>query len=135
MPFLLAGLLLVWFASVGLKSFTRANPAALARLLRRGSALLAMAAAVLLLLRGRIDLAFLLAGLSFWLMTGRKPKTSASSDRYTSNNSVAIRTMLMMDNHDTCDLMVSRAFTEKMPGPVIVSLALGLTPAMASKAC
>ncbi len=74
MLFLLAGLLLVWFASVGLKAFTRANPVALARLLRRGSALLAMAAAVLLLLRGRIDFAFLLAGLSFWLMTGRKPK-------------------------------------------------------------
>ena len=73
MPFLIAGLLLVWFASIGLKSFTRANPAALARLVRRGGGAVAFAAALTLLLRGRIDLALALVGVGFWLISGKRP--------------------------------------------------------------
>ncbi len=72
MPFLIAGLLILWLASAGLKAFVRANPAALAGAVRRGGGLLAMGAAVLVLLRGRLDLAMLLGGAGFWLATGRR---------------------------------------------------------------
>lgn len=64
---LLAGLValaLVWWF---LKSATKANPAKLANLVRQGGGILAFAAAIVLMLRGRFDMALLLAGAGAWL--------------------------------------------------------------------
>ncbi len=73
MPFLIAGLLLLWLASVGLKSFVRASPAAMALAMRRIGGAAALLAALFMMLRGRIDIAIGLAGLAFWLFRGRRP--------------------------------------------------------------
>ncbi|UDL95053.1 MULTISPECIES: DnaJ domain-containing protein [Lichenihabitans] len=72
MPFLIAGLLLFWLASVGLKTFVRANPAGVARLMRRGGGLLALMLAIFLLVRGQIDAALALGGVGVWLTSGKK---------------------------------------------------------------
>ncbi len=74
MPFLIAGLLILWLASAGLKTFVRSNPAALAALMRRVGALLAFAAAFLVLLRGSLNLAIVLGGLGCWLSLRRLPR-------------------------------------------------------------
>jgi hypothetical protein len=58
-----AAMLLWWF----LKSFTRANPTKLALLARRGGGAAAFVLALVLLLRGRIDMAMLAAGAGAWL--------------------------------------------------------------------
>lgn len=76
MPFLIAGLLLLWLASVGMKVFVRANPAALARTMRRLSGGAAFVVALFMMVRGRIDIAIGLAGLGFWLMNGRTPRAA-----------------------------------------------------------
>ena len=73
MPFLIAGLLLFWLASIGLKTFVRASPATVALLMRRGGGLLAFAVALFMMLRGRIDIAIGLAGLGWWMTSGRRP--------------------------------------------------------------
>ncbi len=67
MPYLIAGLLLLWLASVAMKGFVRANPAAMARMLRKGGMLTCLAFALFMLLRGRIDVALGLLGAAFWL--------------------------------------------------------------------
>ena len=75
MPFLIAGLLLLWFASVAMKGFVRANPVTMARMVRKGGTLAALAGALVMLLRGRIDMALGLLGLGFWLnKSGRSGK-------------------------------------------------------------
>jgi hypothetical protein len=64
----LAGLVaagLLWWL---LKGYARANPTLLARNLRRIGGVAALAAAVFLLLRGRIDAAVPLGGLGAWLL-------------------------------------------------------------------
>ena len=73
MPFLIAGLLILWLASSGLKKLVRVNPAVVAAMVRRAGGLLAFAAAFLLLLRGSLNLAVALAGLGGWLMLNRVP--------------------------------------------------------------
>ncbi len=73
MPFLIAGLLLFWMSSLVLRKFSRANPVVVARLVRRGGGALAFAAAIFVLLRGRIDAAIALCGLGFWLVKDRRP--------------------------------------------------------------
>jgi hypothetical protein len=59
----LAAILAWWF----LKSLTQTNPAKLASLIRRGGGVLAFLLALVLLLRGRIDMAMLAAGAGAWL--------------------------------------------------------------------
>ncbi len=66
--YLLGGLLLLWLVLVGMKSFSRAKPAALARQMKRGGGFAAIAAAFLLLLRGRLDMAIGLGSLGAWLL-------------------------------------------------------------------
>jgi hypothetical protein len=61
---LFAAALLWWF----LKSFARANPTKLAVLLRRAGGAAAFLLALVLLLRGRIDMAMLAAGAGAWLL-------------------------------------------------------------------
>ncbi|MGH6857004.1 MAG: molecular chaperone DnaJ, partial [Methylocella sp.] len=68
MIYLLGGFLLLWLTLSALKAFAAADPAALARVIKRvggGAALLAGAA---LLLRGRLDMALGLGGLGAWLL-------------------------------------------------------------------
>jgi hypothetical protein len=68
MIYLLAGFLLIWLLLGGLKAFTMANPAGLARLVKRGGGVAALAIALFLLLRGGVALAIGFAGLGFWLL-------------------------------------------------------------------
>ena len=72
MPFLIAGLLLLWFASIGLKTFVRMNPATLARAMRRIGGIAALLLALFLMVRGRFDIAIGLGGLGYWLIKGRR---------------------------------------------------------------
>ena len=71
MVFIIAGLLLLWLGSTLLREFLGANPAVVARRVKQGGGVAALVAALFLLIRGRIDLAFGLAGLGFWLTSGR----------------------------------------------------------------
>lgn len=73
MPFLIAGLLLLWIVSVGLKGFVKANPVAMALVMRRIGGLAALLGALFMMLRGRIDIALGLTGLAFWMVRGRRP--------------------------------------------------------------
>lgn len=73
MPFLIAGLLLLWIVSVGLKGFVKANPAAIAVVMRRVGGVAALLGALAMMLRGRIDIAIGLTGLAFWMVKGRRP--------------------------------------------------------------
>lgn len=70
MIYLGAGLLLFWLVLAALKSFSRANPASLARVIKRGGGMAALASALLLLLRGRIEMAIGLGSLGAWLLGG-----------------------------------------------------------------
>jgi hypothetical protein len=68
MPYILAGFLIFWLLLYAMKAFSRANPAALARLIKRGAGFLSLLVATLVLLHGRIDFAVVLAVLGFWLI-------------------------------------------------------------------
>jgi hypothetical protein len=68
MIYLLAGLLLLWLALSALRSLAAADPAALARMIRRGGGAAAVIGALGMLLRGRLDMALGLGGLGAWLL-------------------------------------------------------------------
>ncbi|MGH6811935.1 MAG: DnaJ domain-containing protein [Methylocella sp.] len=68
MIYLLGGFLLFWLALSALKAFAAADPAALARVIRRGGGGAALLAGAVLLLRGRFDMALGLGGLGAWLL-------------------------------------------------------------------
>ncbi len=72
MAFIIAGLLLLWLGSTMLREFLRASPAAIARRMKQGGGFVALLLALLLLVRGQIDLAIGLAGVGFWLTSGRR---------------------------------------------------------------
>ncbi|HLH10828.1 MAG TPA: DnaJ domain-containing protein [Methylovirgula sp.] len=72
MPYLLAGLLIFWLLLYGLRAFSRANPAQLARALRASGGGLTLILALVLLVRGRIDVAIVLGAVGSWLFA-RKP--------------------------------------------------------------
>ena len=72
MVFIIAGLLLLWLGSSLLREFLSANPAVVARRVKQGSGIGALIAALFLLISGRFDIAFGLAGLGFWLTSGRR---------------------------------------------------------------
>lgn len=69
---IIAGLLLLWLGSTLVREFLRSNPAVVARRMKQGSGVAALIAALFLLLGGRIDIAFGLAGLGLWLTTGQR---------------------------------------------------------------
>ena len=70
MIFLAAGCLtLLFFWWLG-RNYAKADPKALAKLLRRGGGVATLGVAALLLLRGRFDMALPLAGLGWWMMNG-----------------------------------------------------------------
>ena len=72
MAFIIAGLLLLWLGSTMLREFLRASPAAMARRMKQGGGFVALALALLLLMRGQIDVAIGLAGVGFWLTSGKR---------------------------------------------------------------
>jgi DnaJ domain len=65
MPNLIAGLFLLYLVLVGIKQFARLSPAIAARLVRQGGGVLGALGALLLLLRGSLGLASLLASVAF----------------------------------------------------------------------
>ncbi len=81
MPYLLAGILVFWLSLYALRSFARANPAALARGLRAGAGALALVFSLLLALRGRLDFAVGLGLLGLWLLatTKKLPRKQAAA--------------------------------------------------------
>lgn len=76
MPYLLAGFLVFWLALYGLRAFSHANPAVLARSLNRLGGVLAFAVAAFLLVRGRPDIAVFLGALGYWLFMAAKKSPS-----------------------------------------------------------
>ncbi|MCI0599203.1 MAG: DnaJ domain-containing protein, partial [Beijerinckiaceae bacterium] len=68
MIYLLFGVLLFWLAIVALKALAAADPALLARAIRRGGGGAALLAGAILLVRGRFDMALGLGGLGAWLL-------------------------------------------------------------------
>src|ERR1700738_2009292 len=68
MIYLLGGFLLFWLALSALTWFAPADPAALARVIKRGGGGAALLAGAVLLLRGRFDMALGLGGLGAWLL-------------------------------------------------------------------
>lgn len=100
-----AAVALVWWLS---RFFARANPAAIAKALKSVGGIVALGGAALMLLRGRIDLAFLLGGVAAWLfgwsgfslpgLRSRTAKTAGSVSRVRS-------AMIEMElDHDTGDM-------------------------------
>jgi len=77
MPYILAGVLILYLALYGMRAFTRANPAALALALRRFASLGVLALAALALLRGSLDGALVLGALGLWLLVGARKSPRA----------------------------------------------------------
>lgn len=76
MVYLLIGFLIFWLSMAGLRAFTRASPAALASLIRRGGGAAALIVAAFLVLRGGFAVAAGFAGLGFWLLNSRRQPLS-----------------------------------------------------------
>ncbi len=78
MPYLILGALGFWLALAVAKAFARANPATLARLLKRTGGIFLLAVALAALLLGRFGVALGLAGIGFWLLgiSGTSPMSS-----------------------------------------------------------
>ena len=72
MPVLLIGLLALIVVVYGLRLLGRASPAQVAEAIRNGGGVLALAAALFLLLRGRLAFAAGLGGLSLYFFTGER---------------------------------------------------------------
>ena len=82
MPFLLFGLLALILCVYLLRQLGRASPARVAESLRLGGGWMAAAAAVLVLLRGRLPLAIGFGGLSLYLFTGEQFSWSKSWSKF-----------------------------------------------------
>ena len=67
MPNLIAGLFLLYLVLAGIKQFSRLSPALAARLVRQGGGVLGLIGALLLVLRGSLGLASLVASAAFGL--------------------------------------------------------------------
>ncbi|MGO9429929.1 DnaJ domain-containing protein [Rhodoblastus sp.] len=82
MPILLFGLLALILCVYGLRMLGRASPAQVAAGMRNGGGVMALMAALLLLLRGRLALAAGLGGLSFFIFTGDRFSWRKFADLY-----------------------------------------------------
>jgi len=71
MLYFILGIGLVVLLHFSMRGFMRANPAILAAFAKRGGGLASLIAAVLLLMRGRVNLALTFGGLALWLFGGR----------------------------------------------------------------
>ena len=68
---LVAGFVLLWIGSTLLRQFLGASPAAMASRMRQGAGAVLLGFALLMLVRGRIDVALGVGGLGLWLLTSR----------------------------------------------------------------
>ena len=68
MPQLIVAIAILWFLFYGLKMFNRADPAVLARALKRGGGIVALGLGGFLLLRGQIEVGLAVGGLGAWLV-------------------------------------------------------------------
>jgi hypothetical protein len=98
MAYLVLGIGLVLLVHFGSRAFMRANPALLAALAKRGGGLLSLLAAVLLLMRGRINLALSFGGLALWLFSGR-PLSNPSSNEPGGQSKARSATLEMVLDH------------------------------------
>jgi hypothetical protein len=86
MPYILGGIFVIWLVLYGLRAFMRANPAILIRFLTWGAAAAVLAVALLLALRGRIELAVGLGLVGFWLLaSAKKNRAQRTAARFLSN--------------------------------------------------
>lgn len=76
MPYILAGIFVVWLALYAARGFLRANPAALARSLSLGGGLAALGLGGLLLLSGRLGIGIGLGLLGLWLLATTKKRAA-----------------------------------------------------------
>ena len=81
MPSLIAGLFLLCLVLYGIKQFSRLSPAVAARLVRQGGGVLGLIGALLLVLRGSLGLASLLASVAFGFAGWGKFNSLASAFR------------------------------------------------------
>ncbi len=102
---LFLGIVAVAFLWWLLNSFTHASPAKVALIIKRTGGILALGAAVLLGLRGRIDLAILLGSVGAWLLgwSGfRFPGSGGAAQRSPGRTSQVRSTLIEMElDHDT----------------------------------
>jgi hypothetical protein len=79
MPNLIIGLFLLYLVLAGIKQFARLSPAVAARLVRQGGGVLGLIGALLLVLRGSLGLASLVASLAFGFAGWGKLQNLASN--------------------------------------------------------
>lgn len=79
MPYILAGIFVVWLALYAARGFLRANPAVLAHFLNWGIGVLALGLALLLVLRGRLDIGIGLGLIGVWLLATAKRSARAKA--------------------------------------------------------
>src|SRR5579871_1371477 len=79
MPNLIIGLFLLYLLLAGIKQFARLSPAVAARLVRQGGGVLGLIGALLLVLRGSLGLASLVASLAFSLAGWSKLQNFAAA--------------------------------------------------------
>jgi hypothetical protein len=104
MQTLLLGLLLLVAILVGGRYYVQADPAKMARLMRRGSGVVALALAAGLFFTGRALIAFPLATLGLWLLGKRLPfGIPGPDDVWPSGQRSSVRTAMleMTLDHDT----------------------------------
>src|SRR5260370_6232753 len=78
MPNLIAGLFLLYLLLVGIKQFSRLSPAVVARVVRHSGGVLSLIGALLLLLRGSLGLASLVASVTLGFAGWNKVRGYAS---------------------------------------------------------
>ncbi|HUZ67740.1 MAG TPA: DnaJ domain-containing protein [Beijerinckiaceae bacterium] len=112
MPELLIAALILWGLVVGLKWFAHANPATLAKAIKRGGGLALLLVAGLLLIRGSVEAAAGVGGLGLWLfgwiaspslVRGLRWGPGASRSRKSAGGASKVRSALleMELDHDT----------------------------------
>lgn len=94
---ILVGLIVLVLGVFALKAFVRAPPAVLARLIKRGGGFAALAAAGLLVARGRLDMGLALGGVGLWLLGGGSPMSGFRSNRTSGGVSRVRSAMIEME--------------------------------------
>lgn len=98
----LAALVLVLHAS---RAFLRANPASLARLLRRAGGVFALGGAAFLLIRGAFSVAFPLAMFGWWLLLGAPGVAGGGGQKTPGQTSRVVTEHLEVElDHDTGEM-------------------------------
>ncbi|MEM7567150.1 MAG: DnaJ domain-containing protein [Pseudomonadota bacterium] len=127
MPYLVLGLGALALAVVGMNVFVRANPAVLAKVLKRAGGLIALGLALVLLVTGRIALAIPVAVGGFALLTGQGLSSSFGGRRTNPSRGQGSRVRAayveMELDHDTGD-MAGRVMAGTYEGRELEALSL-----------